>query len=660
MSYEQHNFQSGQRLYAAQLNEMDAQIAVLDKISEECDKTKIDINPATGIGYFVGSSGAITAGGCLNTNADSGRGFRYVKVNPLTEYTVSVDTVQGYSVKSSGLYIAQFETESKAGFIERNVIPDTVAHTFTTNASTQYLFVCCYLSPEITDETHDSAGNKIHIYATIEDSGITAVDSIARANIERITAEYGEVKADVNPSTGYGYFVGGTGSITEGNCLNTNSDNGHGFAYVKVNPLTEYTVSVETSQGYSVNSGGLYIAQYNTPSKAGFIDRINERGVSELTFTTYPETQYIFVCCYMEPSITTETAGNKIHIYTITEKSKLTAVDNVARDLIKSIDPLSNAVPEYFKTHIDSKCDDIIQNMRSVGREGVTFAFVTDVHWDNNAKHSPALIRYIADKTGVNVLVNGGDNIANGNLDAMIEQEKEVTDEFASAIGGDYLMVMGNHDSNRNGHASDNSYWLTYQEIYATQFYATPNSAVFRGQAYPVKTSSQPVHDYYYDIPKLKIRFVSIDSMGIANIYGASTTWLNGLLSQDDGYKYIISCHAMYSVSDGVIKPIFDSCIDDLYSNINPYASKILCVLTGHSHIDGTFMLNSSTSTDGTIPVIMTDTDGYRNLASTNPNTATLGTVTEQCFDVITVSTVDGSVKCVRIGRGANRQITHG
>lgn len=483
----------------------------------------------------------------------------------------------------------------------------------------------------------------------------------AETTIDEITEEYGSHVADINPATGVGYFVGGNGYIAGANpSINTSNSTGTGYAYIKVSPSTEYTVAIEPSEGYALDGAGIYIGQYRTQNISGFINRLNPRGSLSYTFVTDPATEYLFVSAYMSPNTSDDSDGNKIHIYATVDGGGVTAVDKVAREYIDAKDPLYGEIPEYFKGHVDDKCEQIVQNMRSVGREGFTFAFISDVHWSNNAKNSPALIRYIAEKTGVNVLINGGDNITSGSLAEMIEQENEVTDIFNAAIRGDYLMTMGNHDSNRNGHGGDNSYWMTYQEIYATEFCYTPNNAVFRNQAYPAKTASMPCHDYYYDIPKLKIRIVSIDTMGIANLYDISYAWLKNLLANDDGYKYVIAIHAMYNVVNGQIKAIYDSQLDDFYAKINPYASKILCILTGHTHVDGAFMLNASTTSNGTIPVIMNDTDGFRNLNSINPNTATEGTISEQCFDVITVSTVNGSVKCVRIGRGSNREITHG
>ena len=64
--------------------------------------------------------------------------------------------------------------------------------------------------------------------------------------------------------------------------------------------------------------------------------------------------------------------------------------------------------------------------------------------------------------------------------------------------------------------------------------------------------------------------------------------------------------------------------------------------------------------TSSGIPVIATDTDAASRLGTNNPNSATPGTITEQCIDVMTVSYQDNSVRCARIGRGKNRYINGG
>ena len=70
---------------------------------------------------------------------------------------------------------------------------------------------------------------------------------------------------------------------------------------------------------------------------------------------------------------------------------------------------------------------------------------ISDIHWelDLNARHSPAMIRYLAAKTGIDQILNGGDT---GNS-AMICCN--AIDRLRDAIGSDKVYsVNGNHETN--------------------------------------------------------------------------------------------------------------------------------------------------------------------------------------------------------------------
>ena len=97
----------------------------------------------------------------------------------------------------------------------------------------------------------------------------------------------------------------------------------------------------------------------------------------------------------------------------------------------------------------------------------------------------------------------------------------------------------------------------------------------------------------------------------------------------------------------------------------------MICV-DGHSHVDsltwtglndnnenvanqaydGSAILNQSTK--GQVPTITTQTDAAEN---TDPSgyPMTVGTVSEQCFDIVTIA--DDGVYMTRIGAGVNRAV---
>lgn len=69
----------------------------------------------------------------------------------------------------------------------------------------------------------------------------------------------------------------------------------------------------------------------------------------------------------------------------------------------------------------------------------------------------------------------------------------------------------------------------------------------------------------------------------------------------------------------------------------------------GHTHNDGSWV-----SPNG-VPFVTTDTDSTRY----GSVTGTQGTITEHCFDVVTVDYVNKTIKMVRVGRGENREFNY-
>jgi hypothetical protein len=96
----------------------------------------------------------------------------------------------------------------------------------------------------------------------------------------------------------------------------------------------------------------------------------------------------------------------------------------------------------------------------------------------------------------------------------------------------------------------------------------------------------------------------------------------------------------------------------------------ILFTLQGHVHYDNLFWsgydsegtysrgnaYNGETldQTKGQVPHIFTSCDAYMNRDSSAPEME-LGTITEQCFDIVTVS--DGHIHLTRVGAGSDRDV---
>lgn len=91
-------------------------------------------------------------------------------------------------------------------------------------------------------------------------------------------------------------------------------------------------------------------------------------------------------------------------------------------------------LPLYYTEsgYLDGRANEIISAKKQMD-ECEAFFWITDIHWepDLNARHSPAIIRYLASETGIDKILNGGDT---GNSSVICTN---AIDKLRDAIGSD-------------------------------------------------------------------------------------------------------------------------------------------------------------------------------------------------------------------------------
>lgn len=145
---------------------------------------------------------------------------------------------------------------------------------------------------------------------------------------------------------------------------------------------------------------------------------------------------------------------------------------------------------------------------------------------------------------------------------------------------------------------------------------------------------------------------------------GAIISMLNGITEE---MNVVFVMHIVYKISSG--NTSLSGSFLRLASIVNAYKNKTagsgygatwdftnahgkpIAIFGGHMHQDLDMTYNDENNPSG-VPVIVTDTDSYRNHANT------AGTTDSQCFDVVTIDYMAKTIKCVRIGRGNDRTFT--
>ena len=306
-------------------------------------------------------------------------------------------------------------------------------------------------------------------------------------------------------------------------------------------------------------------------------------------------------------------------------------------DLPDSVE-ISEIPSYYFEDHyIEDRAQAINDAIKKCSGECETFFWITDIHWepDLNARKSPLLIKYLASKTSINKILNGGDT---GNSKVICENAISL---LRDAIGSDRVYtVTGNH------------------EIVDATNYESPFLRVadeLRGHNSDIVYGDDNKSYFYFDNPEGKTRFVGLSSFGLyldnqCEICYTSEqlSWLkNTALNVDSGWTIIIFTHSLYYVNTPADKlypspsgaDAFIEAIDNYKGN-----GTIACVLMGHSHKDRIHIGRTG------VPYIISACDRYKPYKGDINVERTPGTITEQHFEAVVIDKGKRMIKLLSVG----------
>lgn len=345
------------------------------------------------------------------------------------------------------------------------------------------------------------------------------------------------------------------------------------------------------------------------------------------------------------------TYSNVVFRYRIVDLTLLPDTDIETNFLMREIG--NYIVPPYFDSHITTAIGEIntaINGNKTVGTYGTdieAFVFITDPHWGANKKHSPALIKKVMESCPVSTVICGGDVIESHSATkaGAVAELKDFTDAITGIPCYDYFCVFGNHDDNSNDN-SDISTQFTKEEEFNLLYAPFANKANVHWiweDSPSILSDTKVKNDYYIDHPRTKTRFLCVDW---THPYSAvRQSWIESVLSKNDGYRVVVIYHGIYKYVDSVLTPEHDT----IMSILAPYKAKIVAVFSGHSHDD----VVADYYGDGSVPVITTSCDKFSESAG-----AVANTINEQCFDVVVIDYGQSKIRLIRIGRGSNRTVS--
>lgn len=365
---------------------------------------------------------------------------------------------------------------------------------------------------------------------------------------------------------------------------------------------------------------------------------------------------------------------NKDHNITIDD---ITAIEKYCADMIESLEiPFYDAhIPDYYydNNYLNNKISEIndVCNIEN----GVSFVFITDVHFKDNQKKSKYLIPKILNETDIPFVIYGGDTVSVYGTEEELYQQIYEFNDFKNCIGKNNLFcTRGNHDFYNVLNAEDRTmHSLAMADVY---------DLLLSDSKERVSSLSEKNGCYCIDNESQKTRIVMLNTSDLSSdpeqigggslFRGSTLQWLSDVLTEKEDYKIIIVCHNPLNYENEKIGNDFiGENSDALFKMVSAFKNKtsfsttrfgvevqadftnttneLLCVVSGHRHMD----INSVQ--ENVLNIVTTGDALYQN----DGYNRTAGTISEQAFDVFCINYDTNKINLIRIGAGENREFSY-
>ena len=308
-----------------------------------------------------------------------------------------------------------------------------------------------------------------------------------------------------------------------------------------------------------------FIAGYEDPAYLNCVYDSGWMNGSQSITLADPDLYYVFVSSDAKEATEEDIADHKITAW---------------RKYTDAVYQSSMMPPKYYfeNGYMQGKVEYIRELIKRTAANGDAFMFITDEHWEMNAKQSPKLANYLSETTGINKIFSGGDRVDHG-------YDFSVAREFMKALGNDnYFPAAGNHDFGDYGDES---------LLYASSF-------MHLSQKSNVTWGDEGSLYYYVQDDAKKIRYIVLQAFEpnptkeglnvIVEYNDAQIEWFrNEALNVDEGYTILIFSHVFlygYDSSQEFMIPTTFKGYSEMYDAVADYDGKgeIAAVLQGHFH----------------------------------------------------------------------------
>ena len=320
-------------------------------------------------------------------------------------------------------------------------------------------------------------------------------------------------------------------------------------------------------------------------------------------------------------------------------------------------------IPEYWEWALNVTEYNAQENEKKVSdpKNMSSFLFVTDMHWEENARNTIKIANYLRAEIGFENLYFGGDYM-NGNKDLSIATETAASWlAEMETFKGKWYAARGNHDQNASYRPLSLDHVWTDAEYYQNILQYADNPDTSEDKLYS-----------YIDDPDAKIRyyFLADYSDGLTKdnvntstkpgvntvLYAEQLVWLQDTAKGlDEGWGIVVTEHRLYKSRDinGVNHPseFYDALIPIL--NEIDKTNEVIAVFAGHSHRE------IATLTEGGYYVYAAPHDGNTSEVNNHLPYTEYGTNREQRMVYVQIDRENRKIYITRIGMGVNLELDY-
>lgn len=294
-------------------------------------------------------------------------------------------------------------------------------------------------------------------------------------------------------------------------------------------------------------------------------------------------------------------------------------------------------LPEVYSSYLDTRIEAVKEAVNETGGDYECFFWITDIHWepDLNTRNAPAMIQYMAERTGIDKILNGGDT---GNANVICEN---AISRLRDAIGSDRVYtVTGNHE-------------ITDASKYEKPFRRVDRT--LRGHCKDLVYGDDNHSYFYFDEPNAKMRYIGLSVFDVyrngacgSALSAEQLAWFkNVAMNVGEGWSIVIFAHTMYVMDEASDKLMTTpSGAEEFIQTIDTYKGngEIACVLLGHTHRDRMHVGQSG------VPYIVSACDRHATYYGDINVNRVPGTLTEQHFEVVVIDKNHKKVRLITVG----------